>query len=99
VVTVFTAQKDVLEDPDEEAKKVHCKIANLFYSVAARNIHVWIINKGTCCNDMPPPPFIWRCNGSSAGLGYLEAIWIVLEKTSMGKEPVSASSCCRIWTA
>jgi hypothetical protein len=27
-----------------------------------------------------PPPLVRRCNGTTAGLGYMKAIWIVLEK-------------------
>jgi hypothetical protein len=25
-----------------------------------------------------PPPWVRRCNGTTAGLGYLEVVWIVL---------------------
>jgi hypothetical protein len=38
-----------------------------------------------------PPPLVRRCNGSTAGLGSMEVIWIVPEKFfHRGSEPVSA---------
>ncbi len=40
-----------------------------------------------------------HCNGSAAGLGYMEVVWIVPEKSfHRGSEHVSALSCWRIWT-
>ncbi len=47
--------------------------------------------------DQLPSLVLWS-SGTTARLGYLEVIWIVLEKYSMGSEPMSALSCCRMRT-
>ncbi len=47
---------------------------------------------------MQPPPLVRRCKATTAGLGYLEEASIVFYKVLTRIEPVSALSCCRIWT-
>ncbi len=45
-----------------------------------------------------PPLLVQRCNGTTAGQGYLEVGGIPMQNAPSGNEPVTALSCCRIWT-